>query len=53
VFACRIRNGRFRPSSEVAEIGWFEPGRPPSVTSARHRRVLGLVAAGHRATLFT
>jgi 8-oxo-dGTP diphosphatase len=53
VFACRIRNGRFRPSSEVAEIGWFEPGRPPDGTSARHLRVLGLVAAERQGALFT
>ena len=53
VFACTIRDGRFRPSSEVAEIGWFEPDRPPAGMSPRHLRLLDLVATERRETLFT
>ena len=53
VFACTIRHGHFRPSSEVAEIGWFEPNHPPDGMSARHLRLLELVAAERRETLFT
>jgi 8-oxo-dGTP diphosphatase len=53
VFACNIRDGRFRPSSEVAEIGWFELSHPPDGTSDRHRRVLELVAAERLGALFT
>jgi ADP-ribose pyrophosphatase YjhB (NUDIX family) len=53
VFACHIRDGQFRPSSEVAEIGWFRPGHPPDGMSARHRRLLEQVAAERAGTLFT
>ena len=53
VFACSIRDGRFRPSSEVAEIGWFGPGQAPDGMSIRHQRLLGLVAGDGRGTRFT
>ena len=53
VFACTIRDGRFRPSSEVAEVGWFGPDNPPDGMSARHLRLLELVSAAARETLFT
>ena len=53
VFACTIRDGRFRPSSEVAEIGWFGLDEPPDGMSPRHLRLLELVSAAARETLFT
>jgi ADP-ribose pyrophosphatase YjhB (NUDIX family) len=53
VFACSVRDGRFRPSSEVAEVGWFDPGQPPAGMSTHHQRLLGLVAAGGPGPLFT
>lgn len=50
VFACAVRHGQFRPSSEVAEIGWFDPGRLPDGMSARHERLLQLaIGDGHGA----
>ena len=52
VFACSLRDGRFRPSSEVAEIAWFDPGQAPDGTSARHRRLLELVGVDGRGTRF-
>ena len=53
VLACAIRDGRFRPSSEVAEIGWFGLDNPPDGTSTRHLRLLELVAMERRETLFS
>ena len=53
VFACSVRDGRFRPSSEVAEVGWFDPGQTPAGMSTHHQRLLGLVAADGRGPLFT
>ena len=52
VFACAVRGGRFRLSTEVAKIGWFGPGQAPDGMSARHRRLLELLAAGRQETLF-
>lgn len=53
VFACEVRHGRFRPSSEVAEIGWFDPDRLPDGMSTRHGRLLQLVTRDGRGALFT
>jgi ADP-ribose pyrophosphatase YjhB (NUDIX family) len=52
VFACSIQAGQFRPSSEVAEIGWFGSGQTPDGMSNHHQRLLRLVAADGRGTLF-
>jgi 8-oxo-dGTP diphosphatase len=53
VFSCAIRAGQFRPSSEVAEIGWFSLAEPPDGTSTRHFRLLELVGEQQQATIFT
>jgi ADP-ribose pyrophosphatase YjhB (NUDIX family) len=52
VFACSLRNGQFRPSSEVAEIGWFGPDQEPDGMSSHHQRLLTLVAVAGRETMF-
>ena len=52
VFACRIRDGQFRPSSEVAEISWFGPGQIPDGMSSHHQRLLQLIAADERGPVF-
>lgn len=53
VFSCAIRAGQFRPSSEVAEIGWFSVAEPPTGTSIRHLRLLALATETPQATTFT
>jgi ADP-ribose pyrophosphatase YjhB (NUDIX family) len=53
VFSCVIRAGQFRPSSEVATIGWFSLEEPPGGMSVRHLRLLALAAKQQRETIFT
>ena len=53
IFSCAIRAGQFRPSSEVAEIGWFSVAEPPTGTSIRHLRLLALATETPQATTFT
>ena len=53
VFSCAIRAGQFRPSSEVAKIGWFSLAEPPVGTSTRHLRLLERAAEQPQATSFT
>jgi 8-oxo-dGTP pyrophosphatase MutT (NUDIX family) len=47
-FECAARGGEFRPSSEIAQVGYFEPEGVPTGTSAQHRGVLQLLEAGPR-----
>ena len=53
VFSCAIRAGQFRPSSEVAEIGWFNLAEPPPGMSGRHLRLLELAGEQQQPTMFT
>jgi ADP-ribose pyrophosphatase YjhB (NUDIX family) len=53
VFACATRAGSFRPSSEVAEIGWFSLAEPPDGMSTRHLRLLKRAAEQPQVTIFT
>jgi 8-oxo-dGTP diphosphatase len=47
-FECAARGGGFRPSSEIAEVGYFERDRVPTGTSTQHIGILQLIEAGPR-----
>src|SRR5690606_455623 len=53
IFSCAIRGGQFRPSSEVAAIGWFSLTEPPDGMSTRHLRLLKLASERPQETRFT
>jgi 8-oxo-dGTP pyrophosphatase MutT (NUDIX family) len=47
-FECLVRHGGFRPSSEIAEVDYFQPDGLPTGTSTQHIGVLQMIEAGSR-----
>jgi 8-oxo-dGTP pyrophosphatase MutT (NUDIX family) len=47
-FECAVRGGGFRPSSEIAEVDYFQPTGVPTGTSTQHRGLLQMIEAGAR-----
>jgi len=45
-FECHVLDGEFRPSSEVAEIGYFDLEAPPDGIAGRHLRLMKAFSAG-------
>ena len=52
-FDCRVLDGEFRPSSEVAEIGYFDLEAPPDGIAGRHLRLMKAFSAGCEETQFS
>jgi 8-oxo-dGTP diphosphatase len=52
-FECHVLDGEFRPSSEIAEIGYFDLEAPPDGIAGRHLRLMKAFSAGCEETQFS